>query len=96
MRSALAHAGARGGVRAGRVAERALRRVRRSVRRGHDSETAQQQICVQAARWLGRRLEQHEQHDTHRACGEGEHLRPVEAVEHMRQLGAYWNGEDER
>ena len=78
-----AHAGARGGVRIGRVSECAhsatLRRVRRSVRRRDDGETAQQQARVQAARWLGR-LEQHEQHDTHRACGEREHLRAVEPV----------------
>ena len=77
-----AHAGARGGVRVGRVTEcshsTTLRRVRRSVRRRDDGETAQQQARVQAARWLGRRLEQHEQHDTHGACGEREHLRAVE------------------
>ena len=79
-----AHAGARGGVRIGRVTEcshsTTLRRVRRSVRRRDDGETAQQQARVEAARWLGRRLEQHEQHDTHRACGEREHLRAVEPV----------------
>ena len=78
-----AHAGARGGVRVGRVTEcshsTTLRRVRRSVRRRDDGETAQQQARVQAARWLGR-LEQHEQHDTHGACGEREHLRAVQLV----------------